>query len=203
MQRKYGVRAIECAMAQIARNLGRRDLGLYVERRLGSTVDGAHILVVDAIDACGEATDLPTIGDVAKYLDVHPSRASRMVKSAIRGGIIMRQASQVDGRKSCLELSARGHEIAVAIRGARARYFARRMKGWTTADRQAFATLLIQFAQSDEAWRSEHSDRTDNERSSESWGPDEPDCPPGKTLPSSRRPKPRARRWAKRQKRGI
>jgi DNA-binding MarR family transcriptional regulator len=145
-------------MVEIARALGRRDLGRQVERRLGKAVDGAHLLVVDAIDEGSENGEAPTVGKIALFLDVHPSRASRMVKHAIRAGLAVRVASQGDGRKSCLELSARGREIAKAVRGARARYFASRMKGWPRADRRNFARLLVLFAQSDHARHGEHAD---------------------------------------------
>ncbi len=145
-------------MFEIARSLGRRDLGRQVERRLGRVVDGSHLLVVDAIDEGTEHGDPPTVGKVAKVLDVHPSRASRMVKSAIRAGLAVRTASQGDGRKSCLELSAKGREIVKAIRGARARYFASRMKGWPRGDRREFGRLLVLFAESDVLRRHERGD---------------------------------------------
>ena len=147
-------------MVQIAHNLGRRDLGRHVERRLGKLVDLSHLLVVDAIDdESVEKGSPPTIGDIARYLDVHHSRASRMVKGAIRATLATRLASQADGRKSCVELSDRGREIAAAIRDARARYFAVRMKDWPNADRREFARLLIQFAQSDHLRRGDQGDR--------------------------------------------
>lgn len=134
-------------MFEIARSLGRRDLGRQVERRLGKPIDGSHLLVVDAIDEGTEHGEPPTVGKVARFLDVHPSRASRMVKAAIRAGLALRVASQGDGRKSCLELSPRGREIVKAIRGARARYFAIRMKGWPRSDRRDFGRLLVLFAE--------------------------------------------------------
>jgi DNA-binding MarR family transcriptional regulator len=158
MQRRDGIRAIERAMFEIARSLGRRDLGRQVERRLGKSLDGSHLLVVDAIDEGAENGEAPTVGKIAKFLDVHPSRASRLVKSAIRAGLAIRVASQGDGRKSCLELSPRGREIAKAIRGARARYFASRMKGWARADRREFGRLLVLFAESDLLRRHERPD---------------------------------------------
>jgi DNA-binding MarR family transcriptional regulator len=158
MQRRDGIRAIERAMFEIARSLGRRDVGRQVERRLGKPVDGSHLLVVDAIDEGTEHGEPPTVGKIAKILDVHPSRASRMVKSAIWAGLAIRVASQGDGRKSCLELSARGRQVVRAIRGARARYFASRMKGWPRGDRREFGRLLVLFAQSDH-----RRDRADND----------------------------------------
>jgi DNA-binding MarR family transcriptional regulator len=142
-------------MVEIARSLGRRDLARQIERRFADAVAGSLAQVVDAIDEGSENGEPPTVGKVARYLDVHPSRASRMVKSAIRAGLVQRVASQADGRKSCLELSHRGREIASAIRGARARYFALRMKDWSRADRRAFARLLTLFAESDRTHRGE------------------------------------------------
>jgi DNA-binding MarR family transcriptional regulator len=158
MQTRDGIRAIERAMFEIARSLGRRDLGRQVERRLGKPVDGSHLVVVDAIDEGTENGDAPTVGKIARILDVHPSRASRMVKSVIRAGLAVRVASQGDGRKSCLELSARGREVVSAIRGARARYFASRMKGWARGDRREFGRLLVLFAESDHLRRHERAD---------------------------------------------
>jgi DNA-binding MarR family transcriptional regulator len=145
-------------MFEIARSLGRRDLGRQVERRLGKLVDPSHLVVVDAIDEGTEHGELPTVGRVAKFLDVHPSRASRMVKSAIRAGLAVRVASQADGRRSCLELSPSGRVIVNAIRGARARYFAARMKGWPRGDRREFGRLLTLFAESDHLQRHERAD---------------------------------------------
>ena len=154
-------------MFEIARSLGRRDLGRQVERRLGKPIDASHLLVVDAIDEGTEHGEAPTVGRVAKFLDVHPSRASRMVKAAIRAGFAVRVASQGDGRKSCLELSPRGREIVKAIRSARARYFATRMKGWPRADRREFARLLVLFAESDHMRRHQQPDNDNAEPSAE------------------------------------
>jgi DNA-binding MarR family transcriptional regulator len=147
MQRRDGVRAIERAMVEIARDLDRRDLGRHVGRRLGRPVDSAHILVIDAVDEGSESGEPPTVGTVARLLGVHPSRASRTVQSAIRAGLVVRTASQADGRRSCLELTAGGSEIAKAIRGARARYFAARMKSWSRSDRREFAKLFVRFSE--------------------------------------------------------
>ena len=159
MQRRDGVRTIERALVEIARALGRRDLGRQIARRRGSAVETSHLLVVDAIDEASGSGDPPTVGKIARFLDVHPSRASRMVKHAIRAGLAVRVASQGDGRKSCLELSARGREIAKDVRRARAMYFVSRMKGWSRPDRRNFARLLVLFAQADHARNDEHADK--------------------------------------------
>jgi DNA-binding MarR family transcriptional regulator len=195
MQRRDGIRAVERAMFEIARSLGRRDLARHVERRLGKPVDASHLLVVDAIDDGTENGDLPTVGKIAKFLDVHPSRASRMVKSAVRAGLVLRVASQGDGRKSCLELSARGREIAKAIRGARARYFASRMKGWPRGDRREFGRMLVLFAKSDHPRRHERADNDNRAPAKEDDGEAVPSA-----SAASDTPKRRSSRAAKRNR---
>lgn len=122
MQRGHGVQGVAWAMVEIARDLGRRDLGRQVERALGRAVDGSHLLVVDAIHEGREGIEPPTVGSVARLLGMHPSRGSRTVQSAIRAGLVVRAVSQRDGRKSSVELTAKGRGVAGAIRRARTRY---------------------------------------------------------------------------------
>jgi DNA-binding MarR family transcriptional regulator len=147
------IRSIEGAMVRIARSLGRRDLGRQIERHLGSRVDLSFVQVIGAIDELTGPDAAPTIKDVARHLDVHHSRASRLVKDTIRAGFVLRLASQEDARKSPLALSEKGGEIASAIHAARAKYFAARLHGWSKSDRRNLARLLERFAESDEAHR--------------------------------------------------
>ena len=148
MREEASVRDIEYAIIRVARSLARRDLARQVERILGSRVDGSFLTVIGAIDELSEA-GAPTIKDIARHLDVHHSRASRLVKDTIRGGFVVRLAAQDDARKSCVTLSARGREIAASIRAARAKFFATRLQGWSKADRLKIATLLARFAERD------------------------------------------------------
>ena len=139
--------SIADVMTRIARELGRRDFVRAVERKLGSRMDHSFLLVVDAIDELGKTGEPPTIKDVARHMDVHHSRASRLVKDTIRAGLVTRLASQEDARKSPLALSGKGQEIAIAIRGARERYFALRLHGLSKSDRRNLADLLERFAE--------------------------------------------------------
>jgi len=143
------IRSIERAMLRIARSMGRRDLGRQVERSLGSRVDTSLLQVVAAIDELGGGGEAPTIKDIARQLDVHHSRASRLVKDAIRAGLVMRLASQEDARKSPLALGEKGLEIAASIHAARARFFAAGLQGLSRSDRRNLAQLLEQFAEND------------------------------------------------------
>ena len=168
MREESTIRAIERAMIRINRSMGRRDLGRQVERGLGTRLDLSLLLVIGAVDELTESESAPTIKDIARYLDVHHSRASRLVKDTIRAGYIVRLASQDDARKSCVGLSAGGLEIAAAIHAARAKFFAARLHGWSKTDRRKLASLLVRFAEKDaEAhWKTDRSRGADTRASS-------------------------------------
>lgn len=143
------IRDIERAMSRIARSMGRRDLGRQIERALGSRVDVSFLQAIGAVDELTGGDEAPTIKDIARFLDVHHSRASRLVRDAIRSGFLMRLASQEDARKSPLALSEKGREIAGAIHAARARHFAARLHDFSRSDRRDLARLLEKFVKTD------------------------------------------------------
>jgi DNA-binding MarR family transcriptional regulator len=149
MREAATIRTIERAMIRISRTMGRRDLGRQVERSLGARLDLSFLLVIGAVDELTESKSAPTIKDIARYLDVHHSRASRLVKDTIRAGFVMRLASQEDARKSPLALNDKGRAIAGAIHAARAKYLAARLHGMSKADRRHLARLLERFAEND------------------------------------------------------
>lgn len=145
------LRDIERAMVRIGRSMGRRDLGRLVERALGNRIDVSFLQLIGAVDELTGSDEAPTIKDIARWLDVHHSRASRLVKDTIRAGFLMRLASQEDARKSPLALSDKGREIADAIHAVRAKHLAARLHGFSKSDRRTFAQLLDRFAGLDSA----------------------------------------------------
>ncbi|HLY07018.1 MAG TPA: hypothetical protein VKR31_14830 [Rhizomicrobium sp.] len=148
MREESTLRDIERAIVRIARSMGRRDMGRLVERTLGSRIDVSFLQLIGAVDELTEPGEAPTIKDIARWLDVHHSRASRLVKDTIRAGFLMRLASQEDARKSPLALSEKGREIAEAIHAARTKHLAARLHGFSKSDRRTFAQLLGRFAAS-------------------------------------------------------
>lgn len=86
-----------------------------------------------------------TVGDVAGQLQVDPSVASRMVSDCISSGYLLRTASQGDGRRTVLQLTAEG----VALRGEFAKQqreaFERITREWPESERLQFARLLLKY----------------------------------------------------------
>lgn len=125
----------------------KRAVGPMVAGTVLGCPDPSHLLVVHAVEQGppGEHDEV-TVGMVAGRIGVDPSRASRLVAAAIRSGLVLRVASQEDGRRSRLELTELGQKTADHSRQVRRELVARAMAGWDDAERAEFAQLLERFA---------------------------------------------------------
>jgi DNA-binding MarR family transcriptional regulator len=137
---------IERAFVRMRRAMTRRNLGARMVRELGGGVDLSHLGVVDAVEeGPGASGGVVTVGMVGARLGIDPSRASRVVTSAIQAGYVERVASQADGRRVGLRLTDAGRALAESAHRIRQRTFAEAMDGWTDDERRDFARLLTRF----------------------------------------------------------
>ena len=144
--RRDALLQIERAMVRIRRSQTRRAIGRLMERQLRTRFNLAHSFVVDALDEAREVPgNEPSVGMVAEHLGVDPSRASRMVADAVRGGYVRRVASQADGRRMCLELTGEGRKLLKTTSSFRRRVFSKVMASWTESECVEFARLLAKF----------------------------------------------------------
>ncbi|WP_242911145.1 MarR family winged helix-turn-helix transcriptional regulator [Actinomadura terrae] len=139
---------VERSMVKLRRGMSRQRLGRAAIREHNLPVDVQVLHVVDVIDegpddACQEMS----VGLVASRLGVDASRGSRIVAEAVKLGYVRRVASQEDGRRIHLELTAAGRSVVEATRRTRQEHFAKAMSGWTEAERSEFARLLARFVQ--------------------------------------------------------
>ena len=146
--RRDALSQIERAMVRIRRSQTRRAIGRLMERQLGTLFNIDHSFVVDALEDTRDVPgNEPSVGTVAEHLGVDPSRASRMVADAVRGGYVRRVASQADGRRACLELTAAGRKLLRTISSFRKRVFSNVMASWSESECAEFARLLAKFVE--------------------------------------------------------
>ncbi|WP_425470312.1 MarR family winged helix-turn-helix transcriptional regulator [Streptomyces diacarni] len=140
---------IEAAMIRIRRRQSRRSLARPVVNDLDEPVDLNTLAVIDAVDeGAGDSGGDVTVGFVADRLAIDPSRASRIVAEAVRSGFVRRVASQKDGRRSCLELTAPGEEAVVAAHRTRQLFYSDVLGDWDAGEQREFARLLTKFVRS-------------------------------------------------------
>jgi DNA-binding MarR family transcriptional regulator len=94
-----------------------------------------------------------TVGDVAERLGIDPSVASRMVSDCIGAGYLARAASQRDGRRTVLQLSAEGAATLERFRRHQRAAFEYITRDWPAPERLEFARLLLKYVDAIDALR--------------------------------------------------
>jgi DNA-binding MarR family transcriptional regulator len=116
----------------------------HVVDDLGQRVEMSSVLVVEA---CARTVGTETaVGDVAAFLDVEPSTASRLVERAAQAGLVRRTASRVDARRSALVLTEDGRALRSRAVAARLSWLGGVVQDWPEADVRALAVALARFA---------------------------------------------------------
>ncbi|MET9487967.1 MarR family winged helix-turn-helix transcriptional regulator [Nocardia sp. NPDC006630] len=126
----------------------RRTALLEVENPI-SAKDLSRTLVLNLIrEHNREPGSEVTVGRVAELLGTDPSVASRMVSDIIKAGYLVRAASQLDGRRTVLELSPQGEELMTRFRKHQRDAFDYITADWSDSDRLDFARLMLQYVDS-------------------------------------------------------
>jgi DNA-binding MarR family transcriptional regulator len=128
----------------------------HVLDELGERVEMSSVLVVEACaraegagaeGAGAEATGAAvTVGDVAAFLDVEPSTASRLVERARRAGLVTRTASPGDGRRAALVLTPSGRALQARAASSRRAWLGAVVADWSDDEVLALARLLHRFS---------------------------------------------------------
>lgn len=88
----------------------------------------------------------PTVGSLAEELNIDPSRASRIAAALIEKGYVRRAAAQDDGRKSVLEITARGGALLQAFFRFKWQRLVGIFEDWSEEEITTFSRLLGRYA---------------------------------------------------------
>ncbi|MGD9864541.1 MAG: MarR family winged helix-turn-helix transcriptional regulator [Pseudodonghicola sp.] len=138
--------------------MNKRELGIAALKALGleEEIDLAQLDVLMATDAPGkefgcEEEPETMVATIATRLRIDPSRASRLVSELIAKGLARRTVSQLDARRTIVELTERGTAIVDAVRRFKFLVMGEFLSGWTAEEIATFMPLFNRFA----AWTSD------------------------------------------------
>ncbi|WP_327235991.1 MarR family winged helix-turn-helix transcriptional regulator [Streptomyces sp. NBC_01317] len=131
--------AVGAAFARLRRRTALVDVDPPVTRK-----DMARNQVINVVD---EADGEMTVGGVAYQLTVDSSVASRMVSDCITAGLLVRAASQSDGRRTVLLLTPEGIALRDRFSSQHRQAFEHITRDWPQAKRLEFARLLVDYAE--------------------------------------------------------
>lgn len=118
----------------------------HVIDELGRRVEMSSVLVVEGSARAAAAGREATVGDVAGFLDVEHSTASRLVDRAATAGLVQRVPSAHDRRRASVVLTPAGHALRDRASAARLGWLGGVVTSWPERDVRELARLLDRFA---------------------------------------------------------
>ncbi|WHA42529.1 MarR family winged helix-turn-helix transcriptional regulator [Agrobacterium larrymoorei] len=122
--------------------IGRRVIGRMAIAKLAPGLELSHI---DVLDVVKRATGDVTVGAVADSMRIDPSRGSRVVAEMVGRGLLQREVSQEDGRRSIIGVTPLGESILAEMRDAKIGIIRDVVGDWAEDDIASFARLYDRF----------------------------------------------------------
>jgi DNA-binding MarR family transcriptional regulator len=129
-------------MTRMRLMIGRRVIGRMAIAKLAPGLELSHI---DVLDIIRRADGDVTVGAIAEGMRIDPSRGSRVVADMVEGGLLKREVSQEDARRSILKITPLGHNLMREIHVVKVGVIRDVMEGWPEDDIAAFAVLFERF----------------------------------------------------------
>ncbi|MGE7368518.1 MarR family winged helix-turn-helix transcriptional regulator [Neorhizobium sp. NPDC001467] len=125
--------------------IGRRIVGRIAIANIAPGLELTDLDVLDVSRRIAQSGGEVTVGAIAEAMRIDPSRGSRLVADLVARGILRRDASQEDGRRSLIAPTALGERLLGEIRTVKHGLIAQMTAQWSDADRKAFAQLFARF----------------------------------------------------------
>lgn len=139
------------SMSRMRLMVGRRLVGRLAIQKVAPELDISHLDVLDVVRRASLTETETTVGTVAEMMRVDPSRASRVVAELVERGVLRRDVSQADARRSIVMLTPRGAELLTEVRAVKLTAIADIVADWPEEDAERFAELFERFMDGFEA----------------------------------------------------
>lgn len=142
------IESIGCTMSRLRVLIGRR---MISRMALANVTPGLELSHVDVLDAIRRIEGEVTVGAIADYLRIDPSRGSRLVAEMVQSGVAKRLASQEDGRRSVIALTELGEKLKSEMRSIKHAIISEALTDWPEEDVPVFAAAFDRFVRNFEA----------------------------------------------------
>ena len=107
---------------------------------LGVSVEFGCIRTLFAIARCNQ--EPPSVAELAEFLVIDPSTASRLVNQVVEAGFALRKRSSQDRRRTNLALTPAGQALVKRGTSLRRKWLSAATTSWSDRDVTTLATLL-------------------------------------------------------------
>lgn len=133
------------AMTRMRLMMGRRVIGRIAIARVAPGLDLSQLDLLEVVRRLEGSGSEATVGAIADAMRLDPSRGSRLVADMVSRGILRRDASQEDGRRSLIQITEQGQKLLSEIRVVKRAAVEQAVADWSDSERHAFATLFERF----------------------------------------------------------
>jgi DNA-binding MarR family transcriptional regulator len=139
---------ISDTLARLRMLIGRR---VIARTAIANTVPGLEISHLDALDVMRRIDGEVTVGAIAEAMRIDPSRGSRLVADLVARGVLRRDASQEDGRRSLLVRTELGDRLLAEIRSVKRSLLMNVLEDWDEQELDTFSRQFERFVAGFEA----------------------------------------------------
>lgn len=132
------------SMGRMRLMIGRRFIGKLAISRVGASMELSHLDVIAMVRRLENGQEA-TIGAIADQLRVDPSRSSRIVADLVRQGLLRREASQEDARRTIVVITPLGQDLLERLDEVKRETIREIVSGWPKEDIERFAELYDRF----------------------------------------------------------
>jgi len=133
---------ISDVMGRMRLMIGRRVISRRVIDNVAPSLEISHL---DVLDVMRRIEGEVTVGAIADAMRLDPSRGSRLVAELVAQGILRRDASQMDGRRSIVVRTKLGDTLLAVIHATKRRLLASLLEDWPDDELRAFSVLFEKF----------------------------------------------------------
>ncbi len=108
----------------------------------GPVTNVSTLRVLRAVEQCEHSDEGASIRDVAEYMAVEHSTASRLVATVVAAGLLTKSCAADDQRRRALVLTDTGRKALATVTGRRRDLVAEAIADWPDPDVDALVTLL-------------------------------------------------------------
>ena len=126
--------------------IGRRYIGRLAISRVGAGLELSHLDMLSLVRRLARTQEV-TVGALAEHMRLDHSRVSRIVADLVRRGILRREASQEDARRTLVALTPDGIAWLDRMNEVKHEVIGQVLAGWSPEQLRAFADLYDRFVE--------------------------------------------------------
>lgn len=126
--------------------IGRRYIGRLAISRAGAGLELSHLDLLSLVRRLARTQEV-TVGAIAEQMRLDHSRVSRIVAEMVKRGVLRREASQEDARRTIVALTAEGTAWLERMNEVKHEVIGQILSDWSDDDLAAFAVLYERFVE--------------------------------------------------------